>query len=55
MLKIEKIFHIWDIELKIQKKYKMDHDKFVMRFKREFAGAMVSLGTYGFNGPSGAT
>ena len=50
-----KIRHVWNIKPKNPKQFKIGHDKLIMRFKKEFDGRVVSLGTYDFNGPNGAT
>ena len=50
-----KIRHVWNIKPKNPKQFKLGHDNLVKRFKKEFEGRIVSLGTYDFNGPNGAT
>ena len=50
-----KIRHVWNIKPKNPKQFKIGHDKLIKRFKKEFDGRIVSLGTYDFNGPNGAT
>ena len=49
-----KIRHVWNIKPKTQNNLKLDMIN-LSRGLKEFDGRMVSLGTYDFNGPNGAT
>ena len=50
-----KFSHIWDFKVKNPKQFKTGHDNFVRRFKKEFNGHYVFMGSYDFYGPNGAT
>jgi len=51
----ERSRHIWDLKVKNPKQFKIGHDKLVKRFKKEFDGRVVGMGSYDYNGPNGAT
>ena len=51
----DQVRHGWDLKVKNPKQFKIGHDNLVKRFKKEFDGRVVGMGSYDFNGPNGAT
>ena len=50
-----KFSHVWDFKVKNPKQFKTGHENLVKRFKKEFDGRVVGMGSYDYNGPNGAT